>query len=197
MASAHEAHEKIHEAQHGHHGDPYNKRVAILIAGLAAMLALTETGGKSAQTAYIATNIEAANLWAFFQAKTIRMTVTRVAAETMEVQPKGSPEQWAPIEKKIAKFAEAASRYDSEPETQEGRKELAVRAKAAEKKRDEALGVYHHFEYASAAFQLAIVLASAAVVTGVGALAFGAGGIGLLGAALGALGWFAPHLFHF
>jgi Domain of unknown function (DUF4337) len=196
MASAHEAHEKIHEAGHGHHADPFNKRVAILIAVLAAMLALTETGGKSAQNAYIAANIEAANLWAFFQAKTIRMTVTRVAAETLEAQPRGTPEQWAPMEKKIAKFTEAASRYDSEPETQEGRKELAQRAKAAEQKRDDALGTYHHFEYASAAFQLAIVLASAAVVTGVGALAFGAGAIGLMGTALGALGWLAPHLFH-
>ncbi|MBS0548450.1 MAG: DUF4337 family protein, partial [Proteobacteria bacterium] len=55
---------------------------------------------------------------------------------------------------------------------------------------------YHLFEYGSAAFQLAIVLASAAAVTSVMLLAFAAGGLGLAGAALAGLGFFAPHLLH-
>jgi hypothetical protein len=65
-----------------------------------------------------------------------------------------------------------------------------------EEKRDKALEAYHHFEYGSAAFQLAIVLASVAVVTGLAALAFLAGGVGSVGLALMLLGFFAPHLVH-
>ena len=60
---------------------------------------------------------------------------------------------------------DAAARYDSEPETGEGRKELMSRAIAAEADRDRRLGAYHLFEFSSAAFQIAIVLASASVIT--------------------------------
>ena len=67
-------------AGHGHgaaHDGPENKRIALLISVLALILAFSETLGKSAQTTSISKNIEAANLWSFFQAKTIRMTVMR------------------------------------------------------------------------------------------------------------------------
>lgn len=189
----HEAHEHIHHA--GHHGSSFGRRVAVLISVLAACLAITEMGGKNAQNTSVSANIEAANLWAFFQAKTIRMTTMKTAAEALEtVAPAGLPaEAWA---KRIGDWRAAAQRYDSEPETGEGRKELAARAKAAEAKRDHALAAYHNFEYGAAALQLAIVLASAAVVTSVTGLALAAGGLGALGVAFAALGWFAPTLVH-
>src|SRR5204862_5856645 len=69
----------------------------------------------------------------------------------------------------------------------EGRKELAARATVDEAQRKTARSAYHHFEYGSAAFQLAIVLASAAAITSVPALAFVAGALGPIGAALTAL----------
>src|SRR6478672_9260414 len=69
---------------HGDHSNPANKRIALLIAVLALVLAFSETLGKSAQTAALSLNIEASNLWAFFQAKTIRQTVIRTAAEQAE-----------------------------------------------------------------------------------------------------------------
>jgi hypothetical protein len=52
---------------------------------------------------------------------------------------------------------------------------------------------YHHYELSSAAFQVGIVLASAAVITGMIGLAWFAGGLGVIGLALLALGLFAPH----
>ena len=52
---------------------------------------------------------------------------------------------------------------------------------------------YHNYELASAAFQIGIVLASAAVITGMIALAWLAGGLGVIGLVLLALGLFAPH----
>jgi len=188
----HEAHEKIHEAGHA------NKGVAILITVLAALLAICEMGGKSAQNNSVSANIEAANLWAFFQAKTIRMTAVRTAAEALDVLGPGAvpPDRADAVAKQITKWQATAERYDTEPSTQEGRRELAARAKAAEDRRDHALAAYHQFEYGSAAFQLAIVLASASVITGVLALAYIAGGLGIVGAALSLLGWFAPALIH-
>ena len=59
-----------------------------------------------------------------------------------------------------------------------------------------ALERYHKYEYASAAFQIGIVLCSAAVVTGMLILAWVAGGVAVLGLIFTSLGLFAPHLLH-
>ena len=53
---------------------------------------------------------------------------------------------------------------------------------------------YHHYELASAAFQVGIVLASAAVITGIMALAWFSGLLGVVGLAVLSLGLLAPHL---
>ena len=58
------------------------------------------------------------------------------------------------------------------------------------------LAKYHHYEFASAAFQIGIVLASAAVITGMMVLSYLAGGLGVLGLAFMAIGLFAPHAVH-
>jgi len=185
---------------HGAHIDPANKRVALLIAVLAASLAFSETLGKSAQTAGLSHHIEASNLWAFFQAKTIRMTTLRTAGEALEIDLAREPNARSKevMEKRIAEWRKTAARYESEPDTQEGRKELAARAKATEKKRDLALAAYHHYEMSSAALQLAIVLATANIITGVAFLLWGSFGLGVVGVAFILIGLFAPtsvHLF--
>ena len=180
-------------AGHGHgHGDHGgNKGVALLISVLALILAFSETLGKSAQTAGLAYNIEASNLWAFFQAKTIRQTVLRTAAEQSAIA--ASSEQ---AKKQMDAWKKTADRYQSEPETGEGRNELAARAKAAEKKRDRALAAYHHYELASAAVQIAIVLASASIIAEIIALAWIGAGLGVLGAVFCVIGFFFPTAVH-
>ncbi|MCC7276430.1 MAG: DUF4337 domain-containing protein [Alphaproteobacteria bacterium] len=186
--------------EHGSEGHGSgSKKIALLISILALLLAVSETLGKAAQTTTIAQNIEASNFWAFFQAKTIRMTVVRTAAEELEtVAPAISdPAAKEAIRKRIDAWQKTAVRYDTEPETQEGRKELAARAKGAEKKRDHAEAAYHHFEIASGALQIAIVLASAAIITGAVALTWGAVGLGLVGAVMTGIGAFAPESVHF
>ena len=179
---------------HGGHIDPSNKKVALIIAVLAATLAFSETLGKSAQTEAISANVESSNLWAFFQAKTIRRTAVTTAAEEMKIaaQAASDPATKAAMDKQIAEWQKTAARYESEPETHEGRQELSERAKEAEESRDLAMAKYHHYELASAAFQIGIVLASAAVITGMIALAWFAGVLGLAGLAALALGLFAP-----
>lgn len=182
-------------SEHGHI-DGSNKRIAVLIAILAAFLAIAETGAKSAQTEVLTEHVEATNMWTFFQAKTMRQTLVRTAAEELEAQYKDAGNAPPAVKAQIDKWRETATRYDTEPSTNEGRKELMARAKAYESKREKARSSYHLFEYGSAAFQLAIVLASAAAVTSVMVLALAAGGLGLAGAALTGLGFFAPHLLH-
>ncbi|MEI8146151.1 MAG: DUF4337 family protein, partial [Alphaproteobacteria bacterium] len=84
----------------------------------------------------------------------------------------------------------------SEPSTGEGRRELSDRAKKSEAKRDKSYKRYHDFEISSAAFQIAIVLASATVITGAMALAWISGGLGLIGLGFMGIGLFSPGLIH-
>ena len=191
---------------HGHDEGPSissrNKKVALLIAVIALFLAFSETLGKSAQTNALNHQIEASNLWNFFQAKNIRRTLTLVAGEEMKVQLAGNVEEprRAAMTKQIDEWTRTAARYRSEPEAAggrgEGTVELARRAIEEQKKRDDALARYHHYEVASAAFQIGIVLASATVITGIAALSFLAAGLGAVGIAFMAIGLFAPHLVH-
>ena len=180
------------------HIDPSNKKVALLIAVLAAFLAFSETLGSSAQTEALSRNIESSNLWSFFQAKSIRQTTLQTAAEALETEAEvaTTPEVKAAIEKRVAAWRKTAARYESEPEKQEGRKELAARAKVSEQKRDRALAAYHQYEVASGALQIAIVLASANVITGVAFLMWAAMSLGALGVAFAMIGFFAPTLIH-
>ena len=179
-----------HGHGHGEHGS--NKGVALLISVLALVLAFSETLGKGAQTNALALNIEASNLWAFFQAKTIRQTVLRTAAEEVQVSEKVTDN----ARKQVDKWRETAQRYQNEPETGEGRDQLAARAKEAEKKRDRSMAAYHHYEVASAAVQIAIVLASASIIAEIAALVWVAGVLGVVGIVFCAIGFFWPTAVH-
>ena len=68
------AKESIAEAHHAH-GDTSARRIAILIAVLAAALALADMGEKGAQNAYLTHHIAVSDDWAFYQAKNMRATV--------------------------------------------------------------------------------------------------------------------------
>ena len=193
-----DAHEQMEHAEHAEHASHSSRKIALLIAVLALFLAFSETLGKSAQTEAVNLNIKASDLWNFFQAKTIRRTVVLTAAEAKlaEATAVAETEAKQPIAKQIAEWQKTAARYRSEPETGEGTTELAERAKEAEHERDTLLARYHNYELASAAFQIGIVLCSAAVITGMVLLAWLAGGIAVIGIAFMGLGLFAPHALH-
>ncbi|WP_407116091.1 DUF4337 domain-containing protein [Bradyrhizobium sp. LMG 9283] len=192
------AHESMEHAEHAEHASGSNKKIALLIAVLALFLAISETLGKGAQTESISKNVEAANLWAFFQAKSIRRTVVQTAAEQGKLTLAGTSDDAlkASVQKQVDDWTKTAQRYRSEPETGEGTEQLAEKAKHAEHDRDEATAKYHHFELASAAFQIGIVLASATIITGMFALAYVGGVLTLAGLIMTALGLWWPHLLH-
>jgi hypothetical protein len=193
-----DTHESLEHAEHAEHAAHSNRRVALLIAVLALFLALSETLGKSAQTEGIGSNIEASDLWAFFQAKTIRQTVLRTASETwtIELATVSDAVTKAAMQKQVETWKKTIDRYETEPESNEGRTELTARATAAEHARDLSLARYHNYELASAAYQIGIVLASASVITGMLLLTWGAAGLGVIGIFFTALGLFAPHALH-
>jgi len=207
---SHAVHAVQHEVEHRiNHDDKHsggghaentsrNKKVALLIAVIALFLAFSETLGKSAQTAALNNQIEASNLWNFFQAKNIRRTTTIIASEAMKIELAAITDETrkAALSKQIDAWNRTAARYRSEPDVREGTVELMQRAKEQEHLRDTALARYHHYEVASAAFQIGIVLASATVITGIIALSILASGLGLLGIAFMAIGLFAPHAIH-
>ena len=84
---------------HGH-VDPSNKKIALLISILALLLAVSETMSKAYQTEVLTKQIEASNLWSFFQAKTIRSTATKLTIETTQLSGKASdPKTAAALEK--------------------------------------------------------------------------------------------------
>jgi hypothetical protein len=186
------------QAEHAEHHGASNKQIALLISVLALLLAISETLGKAAQTTTLSQNIEASNLWAFFQGKTVRRTVVQSHARELEIMMPSftDPKQRDAAEAMVKRWKEEAARYDSEPETNEGRKELAARAKKAEKKRDDAAAAHHHYEVASAALQIAIVLASATIITGIAMLTWFSAGLGIVGVAFTGIGLFAPHAIH-
>ena len=174
------AKESIAEVHHGDHGA---RRIAVLIAALAAALALADMGEKQAQNEYLTHHIAVSDDWAFYQAKNIRASVLAAEAAVLANLPNaGDPGPQAEI--KRARQSEARMR--DEPQ-REGMKQLAERAKRQEATRDEVFHRYHRFELVVGALQIAIVLASVSVVTRVLALALGAGAIGAVAAACGLL----------
>lgn len=192
------AHESMEQAEQAKEASSENRKIALLIAVIALCLALSETLGKGAQTESISKNVEASNLWAFFQAKSIRRTVVQTASDQsrLSLGAVGDDAAKAALQKQIDDWQKTAERYRSEPKTGEGQDQLSERAKHAEEERDLAEAKYHHYELASAAFQIGIVLASATIITGIVALAWISGLLTLAGIAFTALGLFMPHLLH-
>jgi Domain of unknown function (DUF4337) len=190
-----DSHESMEHAEHAEHASHSNRKIALVIAILALFLSFSETLGKSSQTEAVDANIKASDAWAFFQAKDIRKTTVLTAADQTALLAAGlsDPAAKAAMEKQIETWRKTAERYESDPKNGNGREQLQERAKEEEAKRDLSLARYHHYELASAAFQIGIVLASAAVITQMMILAWlagllGAGGLGMVGLAL-----FAPH----
>jgi hypothetical protein len=170
---AEEAHETIHE--HGGHANPFAKRVAVLVSALAAALALTEIGAKSTQNEYLKNHIAISDDYAYYQARGVRALVKESEAKLLSrLQSADDPK----VQADIQADKEYVERMRDDPKTGDGMKQLLVRAKELEEKREESFHHYHIYEFCGGAMELAIVLASVAVVTQIAPLALAAGAIG-------------------
>ena len=149
--------------------DRFRKRAAIVIGIMAMMLAISGVGGGNATKETIDANIQASDAYAFYQAKNIRQTANVLAADNFDVilatQRDLPPQTRADIQKKIDGYRQTATRYESEPTTGDGKKELLAKAQTFETKRNRAQQQDPNFDYAQAFYQIAIVIASVSILS--------------------------------
>jgi len=178
-----EAHETTELIEHGH--EKSKNRTALLISSLAMVLAIASLGGSNAMKEAAHENILAANTYSFYQAKAIRQQALKIAISDLELKlasdPKMPPQIKELFTKKIEEYQKTIARYESEPETKEGKKELLVKAKGHEAIRDHALLQDPWFDYAEGLLQIAIVLLSVSIIGSIPALFLVGGLVGFLG----------------
>ncbi len=181
----------------GDSDEGFRTRAALLIAILAMLLAISGVGGSNAAEDAVYNNVLASDTWAFFQAKNIRQTDYEIAVADLRLRllEEGdgiSAEVQTEIEALIADYEDNIARYESEPDPDdptnplkgEGKRELFTQAQAYEQARDDALAQDTSFDLAEAMFQIAIVLASVAILSRIRWLLIGAVIIGLVGVIL-------------
>jgi hypothetical protein len=158
------------EAVDGKSSKHRDRLIAVYIGVLAVALAICSVGAGNATKEATARNIEAANAWAFFQAKNIRRNDVRLQIDTLELQlatePALAASARAAIDDKLKTYRATEARLTSEPDTGEGVEELKVRGKTLEAERDRAMRKDPYFDYGQALLQIAIVLASVSIITG-------------------------------
>lgn len=168
--------------------DVFRRRAAVAIAVFAMLLAITGLGASNANKELLNNNILAANYFNFYQAKNMRQTSFVLAADEMELawlnDASVSESAKAAIMAKSDAYRQTAARYESEPDTNEGKKELLQRARNHELARDHALKQDPYFDYAEALLQIAIVLISVSIVAEQIWLSYLGGGVGLIGTLL-------------
>ena len=173
--------------------DTFKQRAAVVIAFFAMCLAITGLGGSNAAKEAFNNNILAANYFNFYQAKNIRQTAYQLAADEFELawlnDPALSPDMKKAMQAKVDAYKKTVARYESEPETNEGKKELLARARQHEYERDIALKKDPYFDYSEALLQIAIVLISVAIISNIVWLAFFGGALGIVGVLLGLNGF--------
>jgi hypothetical protein len=153
----------------------FRNTAAMAIATMAMLLAIGSLGGGNATDDMVYGNIKASDTWAFYQAKNVRQTEYKIAADRLQVEladPTISPEARKAAEAQLAKYRETIARYDDEPDPQapgdslkgEGKKQLAAQARSYEAVRDRASDRDGNFDYSEVFLQLAIVLGSVAIL---------------------------------
>ncbi len=134
---------------------PRHSKIPLFIAALAALLSIVTLADSETDKIAMSAHIESANKFAYFQAKNIRYTDTKIAAQLFEKLD-------AP--KLSAYWKKKASRYSDE------KFQIFKEARAQEKIRQQALAKGDYYKVGVTLLQIAIVLASASMVVGGGSL---------------------------
>lgn len=172
-----------------------DRTVALIIAILALLLALSEAGARRAQHLSTESNIEASDLFNFYQAKKICSSVAETATQLLEAQKAAVADAKAQevFDRQIEAFKATVARFEHDPKKpQDSLETIQERAQRAIETRELANHRLERYEFGSGLTQIAIVLASAAIITDIGALIWLSVGLGAIGAVLSALGFLAP-----
>lgn len=162
-----------------------DKLIGVYIGMLAVVLAVCSLGGSNADQDATQQSIAASNAWAFFQAKNDRRQALRLHADEFEVMLKATPAMPDDVKKlieaKIADYKNQDKKLTNDSERGEGLDELFAKGRRLEAQRDEALRRGPYFDYGQALLQIAIVLASVAIISGGNLLLIGSLVLGSLG----------------
>jgi uncharacterized protein DUF4337 len=168
---ASEAMEHAHKTEEAvSHGD-FGRRVAILIAVLAALLAVATLLGNQATAEAILSQERATDTYNEYQADSVKEKVSADAALILRQLGGDAAAKAADLERTAA--SEAAKRTG-----------LLPRARSFEAARDTAEHRHHGYQFAESALQIAIVLASVSIVARSHALVWGSLAVGALGVLL-------------
>lgn len=126
-----------------------------VITVLAAMLAINTLMGGANSSKILNNTIDANNTWAFYQAKSVKQTLAEMAYD--DAVRVGDKRKAADLQAKI-------DRYESDPKSGEGKKELMAKARGHEAARAEAKHRSPWYTYAGSLFQIAIVLLTASIL---------------------------------
>jgi hypothetical protein len=146
-----------------------------LITVLAALLAINTYIASGNSSKVLNNTIKANDTWAFYQAKSIKQTLAEMARDDAVER-----KQLDKADKLTAKI----NRYESEPATGEGKKELMAKARALEAERDQVRKSGPWMTFAGSGFQISIVLLSASILAVAPALYVGSIVVGALSALL-------------
>jgi Domain of unknown function (DUF4337) len=164
--------EKIHGEEHEAHTAAadanFRKFTGIYLGIIAMLLAITALGGSNATKTMLNANIQASDIYGYYQAKNIRQTVYQLTAEQLDSELLALPEMpeaaRTKIQDRINRYRERVDRYESDPSSGDGKKELLAKAMEFEVRRDHAAERDPNFDFAEALFQIAIVLGSVSIV---------------------------------
>ena len=146
-----------------------------VITVLAALLAINTLMGGSNSSKVLNNTIDANNTWAFYQARSIKQTLAEMAHDDA-VRAKDQP--------KMAALQSKIDRYESDPKTGEGKKELMAKARKLEEDRAVAKSRSPWYTYGGSLLQIAIVLLTAAILAVNNRLYYASLGVGGLAALL-------------
>ena len=130
-------------------------KAGMVISVFALLLAVNSWYGGTLSSKVLNNTISANNVWAFYQAKSIKQTLAEQSLDDAVYR-----KDTAKAEKLQAKI----DRYESDPKTGEGKVELMAKARQLEAERDEAKKRSPWIGYASTMYQLSIVVLSASIL---------------------------------
>ena len=142
----------------------FSRRVALVTAVYAVVLAIASLGGNNAMKEMLLAQQQSSDQWAFYQAKVIRehqyrAQKMRLETELAERGPALRPEARQRYEDLLKNFAEEEKRYNAE------KKDIEKDAKKLEKERDHSRDRDPYFDYAEVLLQIAIVMASVSILS--------------------------------
>lgn len=165
-----------------HRQEEFTKRVALVTALFAVMLAICSLGGNNAMKEMLLAQQQGSDQWAFYQSKVIREHLYRIEklrfdAELLERKATMRPEVRQHYDALLKKATEEEARYAAE------KKEIEAEAKRLDAERDKNQKKDPYFDYAEVLLQIAIVMASISILSRSRQMfyfALGAAGIGTI-----------------